>query len=166
MSAPDPIDADEPPAIVVITRDRRMMSVVGEELTKRYGDDYRIINCDNPATALSRLVELAESSTDVALVLAGFSAEDPDGLTIMASVRSVQPAARRGTIVNWGDFDRSQDMFDALGAGHIHLYVVRPEMLRDEEFHRVITESLEDWALTRGGGFEAIRVIGDPRDPR
>ena len=53
-------------------------------------------------------------------------------------------------------------MFDALGSGNIDLYLLRPEQPRDEEFHRAITESLEDWALTRGGGFEAVRIIGDP----
>src|SRR5690606_7959142 len=51
-------------------------------------------------------------------------------------------------------------------AGQIELYLIRPEHVRDEEFHRSITETLEDWAVARGGGFEAVRMIGDPRDPR
>ncbi len=69
-------------------------------------------------------------------------------------------------ILNWGDFDRAKAVFDALGSGHIDLYLLRPEQARDEEFHRAITESLEDWALARGGGFEAVRIIGDPVDRR
>ncbi len=84
----------------------------------------------------------------------------------MASVHNIHPAARRGVIVNWGDFDRAKAVFDALGAGHLDLYLLRPEQARDEEFHRAITESLEDWALARGGGFEAVRIIGDPVDRR
>ena len=31
----------------------------------------------------------------------------------------------------------------------------------DEEFHRSITEFLREWDSQRGGGFEAVRVIGE-----
>lgn len=154
------------PCIVVIARSPRTLDVVSGEIRKRYGTDYEVVSCDDPSRAVDDLRRLAMQRSDVALVLAAFSNDDPDGLTVMAAVRSIHPAARRGVIVNWGDFGRAQAVFDALGAGQIDSYLVRPEHDRDEEFHRTVTESLEDWAFARGGGFEAVRMIGDPLDPR
>ena len=159
------LDLDRP-AIAVITRSARTMKIVAEELTKRYGDDYHVETCDDPSRAVDELERLAQAQTDVALVLTGFSDEDDDGLSTMASVKTIHPAARRGAVVNWGDFGRAQALFDAMGAGQLDFYLIRPEHPRDEEFHRSITESLEDWALTRGGGYEAVRIIGDPRQAR
>lgn len=57
-------------------------------------------------------------------------------------------------------------MFDALATGEIHQYLVRPEHRPDEEFHRSVTELLEDWTLGSETGFEAVRVIGDPKTSR
>jgi thioredoxin reductase (NADPH) len=51
-------------------------------------------------------------------------------------------------------------VFRAIADGHAELQVVRPERPRDEEFHGSITDSLDDWQLARGAGFEAVRVIG------
>lgn len=154
------------PVIAVIAQNPRTLDVVTGELAKRYGDDYRIETCDEPARAAAVLDGLARHGLDVALVLAGFADDDDAGLDVMSSVRQNHPLARRGLVVNWGEFGRAQAVFDAMAAGQIELYLIRPEHVRDEEFHRSITETLEDWAVARGGGFEAVRMIGDPRDPR
>lgn len=163
--ADDVIDLDRP-VIVVVSRAARTLELVGDELVKRYGGDYDVEVCDDPDRATERLEKLARDPRDVALVLGAYSSEDPDGLEVLGGVRGTHPNARRGAVVNWGDFDRAQAVFGALGSGHIDLFLVRPEQARDEEFHRAVTESLEDWAVTRGGGFEAVRMIGDPTQPR
>lgn len=36
-----------------------------------------------------------------------------------------------------------------------------PEGSPDEEFHHSITEFLSEWNIRRGGGFEAVRLIGE-----
>ena len=38
----------------------------------------------------------------------------------------------------------------------------RPERSPDEDFHRSITELLEDWAGGESSGFEAVRIIAEP----
>lgn len=149
------------PAIFVVTRAPRTMRALADEVVKRYGHDYRVETCDDPQRSIDLLQQLKSARIDVALVLAGFSDDDPDGLETIASVKAIHPAARRGAVVNWGDFGRAQALFDAMGDGQLDLYLVRPEHPRDEEFHRAVTESLEDWALGRGAGFEAVRLIGD-----
>ena len=41
-----------------------------------------------------------------------------------------------------------------------------PEHSPDEEFHRSITEFLEDWSAGRGAGFEAVRIIDERNSAR
>jgi thioredoxin reductase (NADPH) len=158
------VDLDRP-VILLISRAPRTLEMVGRELGKRYAADYEIVTCEDPSHAADDLARLADAGRAVALVLSGFSVTDPD-LSVMDTVRSRFPVARRGAVLDWGDFQRAQTLFEALGEGHIDLYLIRPEQDRDEEFHRAVTEALEDWALSRGGGFEAVRVIGDPTSPR
>ncbi len=156
----------ERPAIVVVAQGERIRRIVGDEMRKRYGDDYDVVICERQTAAVETLQQLADARADVALVLVAYSPTDTEGLDTMAGVRPLHPQARRGVIVNWGDFDRAQALFAALGDGQIDFYIVRPEHDRDEEFHRAMTESLEDWMLARGGGFEAVRIIATPGDPR
>ncbi len=42
----------------------------------------------------------------------------------------------------------------------------RPEHPPDEESHRSIRERLEDWAAGESSGFEAVRIIAEPRVAR
>jgi thioredoxin reductase (NADPH) len=155
-----------PPAIVIVSEVPHTLGVLSREVRKRYGDDYGVRTHDRCDHALEDLTDLATQGVDVALVLAGFGPGEPDVVEILRAVRTSHPTARRSLVVNWGDFGRSSDVFALLGQGQIDLYLIRPEDDRDEEFHRSITESLEDWALARGGGFEAVRIIGGLNHPR
>src|SRR4029078_2551469 len=48
----------------------------------------------------------------------------------------------------------------AVALGQIEFYLPKPAWSPDEQFHRAVTESLEDWWRQRGGRFEAVTVIG------
>jgi thioredoxin reductase (NADPH) len=48
----------------------------------------------------------------------------------------------------------------------VEFYVPRPVWSPDEQFHRTITEWLEDWWREQGGRFEAVTVIGDEPSAR
>lgn len=151
------------PAIVFHSRDPRTRDLVGDELAKRYGSDYRVVCCEDAASAEEAEGQLDAAGVPVAVVMSGFGHADPDGLDRLTPVRSRLPSARRGVVVNWGDFGRAAQVFEAITLGHIEFILVRPEHSRDEEFHRSFTEVLEEWHETRGGGFEAVRII-DLRD--
>ncbi len=45
--------------------------------------------------------------------------------------------------------------------GKIDHWVMHPVQTPDEDFHRAITGFLSEWAKRRGGGFEAVWVIGE-----
>lgn len=154
------------PTLVVMSSDPRTRTVIADEVRKRYGDDYDVVVCEGVDHALDDLARLSREDREVALVVAGFSSDDPDGLSFLGRVRTLHPAAKRAAVVAWGRFDLADELFGALSTGEIDSYLVRPESSRDEEFHLAVTEILEDWHLAGGGGFEAVRVIGDPASAR
>ncbi|MCW2537611.1 MAG: thioredoxin reductase [Modestobacter sp.] len=154
------------PAILVVSRDTRTRTVTTEEIEKRYGDDYLVVSRDAPETAFEDLVRMRAEGVAVALLLAGCVSSDDDGVSVLARARALHPAAKRVAVLRWGDFARARQIFDALGAGAIDHYLLRPEHARDEEFHAAVTEVLETWTVAEGDEFEAVRLIGDPSSPR
>src|SRR5262245_31583621 len=149
-----------PPVMLLATSDEESRAVLDRELRSRYGTDYEVITAEGYDHARAMLEGLRRWGRAVAMVFTTYSAADRDGLHFLRRARSVHPAARRVVVVKWGDFKSSAPVFRAIGEGHAELQVVRPERRRDEEFHGAITDVLDDWHLTEGDGFEAVRLTG------
>jgi thioredoxin reductase (NADPH) len=156
----------DPPAIVVVSRDRVTRTVVSEEIGKRYGDDYLVVSHDSPDEALEDLGRMRDKGIAVALVLVGYVSRDDGSAALLARARALNPTARRVVVVKWGDFERAREALEFLGPGSFDHYLLRPEHARDEEFHAAVTEALEGWAIDQGNAFEAVQVIGEPSSPR
>jgi thioredoxin reductase len=147
-------------AIVIVCRDPGTREILHRELLKRYGGDYQIVTCDQPAELAARLRDLRAAELPVALVIGGVGAQDPDGVEVLATVRATDPAALRVAAVGWGDWQSVRLVFEAVTLGTLDHWVIRPVQAPAEEFHRPITEFLREWASQRPGGFEAAQVIG------
>jgi thioredoxin reductase len=153
-------------AVVFRSADPATVAVVGRELSKRYGADYLIDEGDDPDDLAAACDRLVAGGTPVALAVAGFGRSDRGGIDAVAAVRDAHPDARRAVVIPWGEFDLAPEVFDAQSDGRIDVFLIRPEHVPDEEFHRGITEVLEEWNLARGAGFEAVRIVGDPSSSR
>lgn len=161
-----PLTPDVAPAVVVVVRDPRLRAPLVREFTVRYGADYDCRFPETPEALDAELRALRADGTPVALVFAVLGDGDPDGVALAASARRLHPTARRVIGVAWGDFARTREVFGAMADGAVDLFLLLPRHRRDEEFHRGVTESLEDWAFGMAGPFEAVRVIGDRWSPR
>ena len=148
-------------AIVIVCREPGARALLHRELSKRYGADYQIVVCDRPAELAPWMRDLLAAGLPVALVIGGVGAQDPDGIEVLAAIRAIDPTALRVAAVRWGDWDSVRSIFDAVTLGKIDHWVTRPVQTPAEEFHRSITEFLREWSSGRGGGFEAVRVIGE-----
>lgn len=158
--------AGQTSAIVVMSRDPHDLGLVSGEIRKRYAADYRVISASEPQFARHELENLQKVGVETALVIAGYGPSDPDAIDFLIGVRSLCPQAKRIVVIRWGDFGAADPVFDALTVGHIDHWLLRPEHSPDEEFHRSVTEFLEDWAAAAGRGFEAVRIIGEDTSPR
>src|SRR5215469_3569982 len=92
-------------AIVIVERDPGERETLHEELSKRYGADYRIVVFDKPAEAEAGIADLLAAGTPVALVIGGVGAADPAGLDVFAAIRGIDPAVPRVAADRWGEGD-------------------------------------------------------------
>jgi thioredoxin reductase len=172
LQAPSPSGVDHEPstdrpraAIVVVSRDPDVRSLVVAELERRYAADYVVAGVA-PEEADPLLERLQDAGTPVALFMGGYGGEDADGLEVITSLCYLAPGSLRFAVVRWGDFTTAAPIFQALTVGRLDRWTYRPESRPDEDFHRAVTEALEEWTANTGGGFEAVRLIGQAWDPR
>jgi response regulator RpfG family c-di-GMP phosphodiesterase len=120
------VAADSQAAIVLVSRDSAALAALERELSKRYGADYQVVACGQPAELDHRIRGLLAAGTPVSLVIGGVGAPDPDGIDVLAGVRAIDPTASRVAVVRWGDFDAARPLFDAVALGKIDHWVMRP----------------------------------------
>jgi thioredoxin reductase len=153
--------ADARAAIVVVGRDAKALQTLGRELSGRYGADYRIVVCGEPAQLDARVRDLLHAGTPVALVIGDVGEGDPDSIEVLARVRAIDATVSRVATFRWGEWDAGRPIFDAITMGKIDHWVIRPVQSPDEDFHQSITQFLGEWRSERSGGFEAVHVIGE-----
>jgi thioredoxin reductase (NADPH) len=147
------------PALLVVTRDDEVRARMCAELDRRYGRDFTVVACADPAAVPAELA--ARGEPPVAIVFGGLGSADPDGLAVLREVHAGRPSTVSVALVRWGAWDTARPIFEALTLGQIDRWLTAPEEAGDPEFHRSVTEFLEEWSTRRGGGFEAVRVIGE-----
>lgn len=148
------------PVIVASTRDDAAREVLARQLHSRYHTDYEVLVVEDPQRVPALVDELIEADRQVALVLVGHGGADPDGLAVLAATSGRQTTKERVALVRWGDWSTTGPIFEAITMGRLDGWVARPQPGRDDAFHRVITDHLEEAASHFGDGFEAVRLIG------
>jgi thioredoxin reductase (NADPH) len=152
------------PLLVVADDDPAERSRVTAQLERRYGADYAVSGCTNDEL-LTILEEASRDGNDVAVVLA----VGERGAALLARVRALHPAARRGLLIPWlGWLDRplADLVLKSMARGWIDLYVLRPTTSPDEVFHRTIAELLQESARLRGEGPAGATIVAEPRSTR
>ncbi|MCW2615780.1 MAG: Thioredoxin reductase [Frankiales bacterium] len=167
---PGPRDVADPQALrwslLVLSRDEDLRSRTSGELLRRYGCDYRVTACpDLPALARTVQRDVVDGGP-AAVVLVAVAGPD-DGLALLRDLRATCPDAMLVALVRWGDWSTAEPIFHALTVGELNRWLLAPEAVADTEFHRAVSELLDDWGARAGGvGFEAVRVVGERWSPR
>jgi thioredoxin reductase (NADPH) len=157
------------PVLVVVDDDDTTLQALTRELGSRYGAHYQVASCSSAEVALGRLAELKAAGADVPLVLADQQMPGMTGTQLLAQVGQFFPTARRGLLISWVDRSAPAPFLEAVALGWLEFYLIKPSRSPDEKFHRVITESLEEWWRERGGRGgrgELVTVIADDRSAR
>jgi thioredoxin reductase (NADPH) len=158
------------PVLLVVSRSPAVRDLLAGELARRYERDYDIVTAAGPGEARDRLGRSgghhAGDPAPVALLLAGFGGDDPDGLDVIAQLADVSGSALRVPAVRWGDWSTAEPIFEAVTLGRIDRWLYWPEGSPDEDFHQAVTEHLQEWRNRSGGGFQAVRIIGERWAPR
>src|SRR5215468_8238572 len=156
------------PVLVVVDDEHASLQALARELESRYGVHYQVVSGSSAEVALARLAELKAAGADVPLVLADQQMPGISGTELLARVRQFFPTARRGLLITWGDMAAPAAFLEAAALGWLEFYLIKPRSSPDEQFHRVITGSLEEWWREQGGWPEGgmVTVIGDEPSAR
>jgi thioredoxin reductase (NADPH) len=126
----------------------------------RYSAHYRIVSSGSAEEGLAQLQALRSEGASVPLVLADQWMPELTGVQFLARVRELYPTARRGLLISWGDRSTAAPILEAAARGQMEFYLPKPAWSPDEQFHRAIVESLEEWWRQHGQRFQAVTVIG------
>ncbi len=151
------------PVILVVEPEAEASDTV-EQLVVRYSRDYTIVVDPDVVSASQRMRALAESASDVALILADRAS---NGAMLLDEARTVHPQARRGLLLNWNE-SRSyrEEIAVAFARRQAEGFVTKPSGAPDEGFHRSVTELLDEWWRIRGPRTTAVHIVGAERTAR
>jgi thioredoxin reductase (NADPH) len=154
------------PVLVVVDDEDASLQALAGELESRYGAHYRVVSGSSAEVALERLAELKAAGADVLLVLADRRMPGMGGTQLLARVReSFRPPGAGFWLPG---LTASAPFLEAAALGQLEFYLQRPTSSPDEQFHRVITESLAELWREQGGRSEGVMVtvIGDELSAR
>lgn len=119
-----------------------------------------------PAPAVQTLEYFREARLPVAVVLADHWMPDMTGAQLLAPAHELHAQAKRVLLFAWGDRTSQCPIREASALGLMDTYAPKPSQSPDEQFHRIITELLEEWSQTQGPRFIAVRIVGHQWAPR
>ncbi len=157
------------PVLLVVSRSAKVRDLLQSELLRRYDRDYDVVTAAGPDEVRDRLRSQGRrpgGKAPVALLLAGFGGEDPDGLDVITRLADVTGSSLRVAAIRWGDWSTAEPMFEAVTLGRLDRWIYWPEASPDEDFHQAVAELLQEWRSRTGGGFQAVRIIGEQWAPR
>ncbi len=157
------------PLIVAIDDDLQALRRLIRELNQRYSADYEVVCQRSPRRALEILEAARDGRQEVALVLADQEMSELGGADLLDRVRRLHPAAKRGLLVHWGDWahpERASGMVSGMAESRFDYYVLKPARPGEEQFHRLISEFLYEWAQTRSPAESEITLVGGEWSPR
>ncbi|HLU42649.1 MAG TPA: FAD-dependent oxidoreductase [Microthrixaceae bacterium] len=152
------------PLVLVAESDRGALERVERELSRGFGEDFRIRGERTAAAAQEQLEAARDDGDAVALVLAGNKLEDGTGAELLRCTRTMHPDARRALIMGWGawaDREVAERVLAAMSLGDADYYVLCPWRSPDALFRRTIAEFLHEWSRERPTGPSEINVVAD-----
>jgi len=151
------------PVVFVIDDNAGVVRALRDHLSRRFGEDFRIIGQSSVTAGLSVLRDLAASGEPVALLIAGHQLSDMPGVDFLARAHELHPLAKRVLLVE-RDYSAHSPVVQAMTLGQADYHISMPWML-EQDLYRVVSEFLAEWANGQEAEFELFRVIGRRSDP-
>jgi thioredoxin reductase (NADPH) len=148
------------PVLFVVHDDDAVRQALGDDLVRRFGQEFDLVGERSPAAALRRLERLANESKDIAVIIAAQRMHEMTGVDCLIRAHRWHPAAKRILLVGRRDWTRSNPAVRAMALGQIDSYLFEPWLPLERWLYLPMSQVLADWVPTRTPTFEGIRVIG------
>jgi thioredoxin reductase (NADPH) len=152
------------PVLFVIDDEAGVVRALGEDLRRRFGQDFRVMGESSAAAGLATLRELAGSGEPVALLIADHDMTEMPGADFLARAHDLHPLAKRVLLVE-RDYSARSPVVQAMTLGQADYHLTKPWLL-EPDLYRAISGFLADWAKDQGTGFDLFRLIGRRDDRR
>ena len=150
------------PILFVIDDDAGVMRALRDDLSRRFGEDFRVIGEQSAAAGLATLRELAAGQQAVALLIVDHDMSEMTGVNFLARAHQLHPLAKRVLLVE-RDYSVHSPVVQAMTLGEADYHITKPWML-EQDLYRVISEFLAEWAKDQQAGFDLFHVIGGAQD--
>ncbi|WP_085528759.1 FAD-dependent oxidoreductase [Kocuria massiliensis] len=146
------------PAIVCLTAEH--IDVMSAQLD-RYAREYSVLVVPSAESARAHVEDLQAREVPIVLFVADTTVGMDSFKALLTDFRSLVPTARRIAVTPWADFrEHAPHLRQKVAMGYFDAHLLMPRGTRDEEFHSVIVDLLNDWAATVGTSqVETVQVI-------
>lgn len=151
------------PVILSVDDDPQVLSAVGRDLRRRYGDRYRVLRAESGAAALAAVRELQTRAETVALFLVDQRMPRLSGVAFLAEAIPFYPNAKRVLLTAYADTDAA---IRAINEVAVHHYLLKPWDPPEENLYPVLDDLLDDWSAAYRPPFEGVRVLGHRWSPQ
>ncbi len=156
------------PVLLAVDDNEQALGMLSRELGQRYGVDYEVICERSPRRALA-LGDRPRAPRRWPSCSPTRRWASWPGAELLERVRRMHPSAKRGLLVHWGDWahpERARGMVGGMAAAQFDYYVLKPARPGEEQFHRLISEFLYEWAQLRSPAESEITLVGGEWSPR
>ena len=152
------------PVLYVVDDDAGVMHALRDDLSRRFGQDFRVIGAVSATAGLAALRELADAKEPVALLIVDHKMCEMPGVGFLARAHEMHPLAKRVLLVE-RDYSVRSPVVQAMTLGQADYHLTKPWML-EQDLYRVVSEFLAEWAKDQEAGFDLFHVIGRLQDRR
>ena len=146
------------PVLFVIDDDAGVLHALRDDLSRRFGRDFRVIGESSAVAGLAALRGLAGSGEPVALLIVDHDMPEMPGTEFLARAHELHPLAKRVLLVE-RDYSARSPIVQAMTLGQADYHITKPWMA-EEVLYREVSGFLTEWAKDQQAGFELFRVIG------
>ena len=154
------------PILLAVEHEAAAAALVGAELRKRYGADYRVVCERSAATALRVLEAARDGGEQVVLLLAGLRMPEMTGLEFLNRAHELHPQASRVLMFDWSARGTAESAVRAWTLGQLDDWIPKPVEPGDEHFHQGVSAFLYRWAQQHRPGVELVQVVARRSSPR